>query len=134
MGKVALIHRALDGGKSAGKDFRNNLQSCMQHLHIISCPADPDVWILPAQKGDDSPCYDYVLLYTDDTLVISENADSMLRDELRCYVQLKQESIGPPEIYHGGHVWKVTLENGMSTCSFSASEYVQAAVRMLRHT
>jgi hypothetical protein len=27
-GKVALIHRALYGGKSAGRDFRNLLRSC----------------------------------------------------------------------------------------------------------
>ena len=126
MGKVALIHRALYGGKSAGKDFRNHLQSCMQHLHFKSCPANPDIWIWPAQKGDGSPCYDYVLLYTDDTLVISENAESILRDELGCYFQLKQQYIGPPQIYLGGHVWKVTLENGISAWSF---KYVQAAVK-----
>ena len=32
MGKVALIHRDLYGGKSAGKDFRNHLQACMRHI------------------------------------------------------------------------------------------------------
>ena len=84
---------------------------------------------MPAQKGDGSPCYNYVLLYTDDTLVISENAEGILRDELRCYFELKLESIGPPSIYIGGHVWRVTLENGMSTWSFSASKYVQPAVK-----
>ena len=45
VGKVALIHRALYGGKSAGKDFRNHLRSCMRHLDFVSCPADPDVWM-----------------------------------------------------------------------------------------
>ena len=29
VGKIALIQRALYGGKSAGKDFRNHLRSCM---------------------------------------------------------------------------------------------------------
>ena len=32
IGKVALIHRALYGGKSAGRDFRNHLRTCMHHL------------------------------------------------------------------------------------------------------
>ena len=32
VGKVALIHRALYGGKSTGKDFRNHLQACMRHI------------------------------------------------------------------------------------------------------
>ena len=129
VGKVALIHRALYGGKSAGKDFRNHLQSCMQHLHFKSYPADPDVWIQPAQKGYGSPCYNYVLLSDDDTLIISENAECILRDELGCYFQLKQESISSPQIYLGGHVWKVTLENGLRTWSFSVSQYVQAAIK-----
>ena len=31
VGKHALIHRALYGGKSAWRDFRNHLRSCMQH-------------------------------------------------------------------------------------------------------
>ena len=49
VGKVALIHRALYGGKLAGKDFRNHLRSCMRHLDFVSCPADPDVWMRPAK-------------------------------------------------------------------------------------
>jgi hypothetical protein len=32
VGKVALIHRALYGGKSAGRDFRNHLRSCMNYI------------------------------------------------------------------------------------------------------
>ena len=45
VGKVALIHRALYGGKSAGRDFRNYLRSCMHHVDFRPCPADPDVWM-----------------------------------------------------------------------------------------
>jgi hypothetical protein len=52
--KIATIRRALYGGKSAGKDFRNHLRSCMRHLNFASCPADPDIWIRPAQRSDGS--------------------------------------------------------------------------------
>ena len=45
IGKVALIHRALYRGKSAGQDYRNHLRSCMHHLYFRPCPADPDVWM-----------------------------------------------------------------------------------------
>ena len=58
VGKVALIQRALYGGKSAGKDFRNHLRSCMLHLEFESCPADPDVWMRPARKADGSTYYE----------------------------------------------------------------------------
>ena len=52
VGKVALKHRALYGGKKAGSDFRNHLRSCMRHLDFTSCLVDPDVWMRPAKKTD----------------------------------------------------------------------------------
>jgi hypothetical protein len=129
VGKVALIYRALYGGKAAGKDFRNHLRSCMRHLNFISCPADPDVWMRPAKRSDGSDYYEYILLYTDDILIVSENAEEVLRKDIGRYFALKEESIGPPKIYLGGSVRKVTLDNGVECWAFSSSQYVQAAVK-----
>ena len=129
VGKVALIHRALYGGKTAGSDFRNHLRSCMRHLDFTSCLADPDVWMRPAKKADGSTYYEYILLYVDDCLVVSENAKSVLTDNLGRYFDLKKDSIGPPKIYLGGHVRKVDLDNGAKAWAFSSSQYVQAAVK-----
>ena len=42
---------------------------------------------------------------------------------------LKEESIGPPDIYLGGKMREVILENGIKAWSFSSSQYVQAAVQ-----
>jgi hypothetical protein len=128
VGKVALIHRALYGGKTAGRDFRNHLRSCMRHLDFISCPADPDVWMRPATTNSGQEYYEYILLYTDDALVVSENAESVLRNELGRYFQLKEESIGPPKIYLGGNVRKVQLDNGVECWAFGSSQYVKSAV------
>ncbi|GAX21971.1 hypothetical protein FisN_16Hh038 [Fistulifera solaris] len=128
VGRVALIHRALYGGKSAGRDFRNHLRSGMLDLGFTSCLADPDVWMRPAKKADGSSYYEYILLYTDDTLCVSENPERVLREEIGKYFELKEESIGPPKIYLGGRVRKVELENGARAWSFSSSQYVQAAV------
>ena len=128
IGKVALIHRALYGGKSAGRDFRNHLRSCMRHLRFRSCPADQDVWMRPAKKGDCSPCFDYVLLYVDDTLVISDNAEFILQNEIGSYFELKESSIGPPKMYFGAGIRKVKLNNGMEAWEVRSSQYVQAAV------
>ena len=129
VGRVALIHRALYGGKSAGKDFRNHLRSCMRHLDFVSCPADPDVWMRPGKHSDGSEYYEYLLLYTDDALMISENAEQVLRKDLGRYFELKEESIGPPKIYLGGHVRKVELDNGVSAWTFSSSQYVRSAIK-----
>jgi hypothetical protein len=103
VGKVALIRRAIYGGKLAGKDFRNHLRSCMAFLDFTSCPADPDVWMRKAIKSDGTTHWEYVLLYTDDALVVSEKPESILRNELGKQFQLKEESIGPPKIYLGSN-------------------------------
>ena len=52
VGKVALIRRALYGGKSAGKDFRNHLRECMSYLKFTPCLADPDILMRPAIKAN----------------------------------------------------------------------------------
>ena len=129
--KVVLIHRALYGGKNAGKDFHNHLQLCMSHIGFKSCPADPDVWMQPAEKTDSSPHYEYILLYVDNTLVISEKAEKILREEIGRYLKIKEESVGHPTLYLEGRVCKVTIENGVEAWAFNASQYIQSAVRNL---
>ena len=128
VGKVALIRRALYGGKSSGADFWKHLRSCMNHLGFKSCRGDPDVWMRPAQKDDGSTYWEYVLLYVDDALCISQRAESVIRTEIGKYFYVKEESIGAPKIYLGNKVSKVTMENGIKAWSFSSSQYVQAAV------
>ena len=78
IGQTALIHCALYGGKAAGRDFRNHLRSCMEFLNFKSCLADPNIWMRPAIKSDGNTYYEYILLYVDDALVVSENAESIL--------------------------------------------------------
>ena len=70
-----------------------------------------------------------LLLYVDDARVVSENTESILRNELGRYFELKEESIGPPNHYLEGKVRKVQLENGVYAWAFSSSQYVQTAVK-----
>ena len=83
----------------------------MHHLHFNSCLANPDVWMRPAIYSDGTSYYEYILLYTDNALVVSENAETILRQEIGRYFELTEESIGEPKQYLGGKVWKVELEN-----------------------
>ena len=85
---MALIHRALYGGKKSVSDFKNHLRLCMRQLDFTSCLADPDVWRIPAKKTDSTSYYEYILLYTDDALVISQHAEETLK-ELGRYFELK---------------------------------------------
>ena len=128
VGCCALIRRALYGGKVAGADFWHHLRSCMDHLGFTSSRGDPDVWFRSAKRTTGEEYYEYVLLYVDDVLVISDNAEQVLRREIGQHFVLKDESIGKPTQYLGGKLREVTLANGASAWSFSSTQYVQAAV------
>ena len=129
VGKRAIIVRALYGGKSAGADYWRHVRKAMAYLNFESCKADPDVWYRPATKDDGTLYYQYVLLYTDDLLVIGENPESFLRNEIGEMFKLKEKSIGPPTQYLGNKVMKVDLDSGISSWAFSSSQYVQDAVK-----
>ena len=107
VGKYALVCQAVYGGKSSGKDFRNYLRSCKRHLYFSSHPSNPDVWIRPAKHSNDTYYYDFILLYTDNTLVISANTEQVLYKKPGRYFELKEKSIGPLNIYLGGSTRQV---------------------------
>ena len=127
-GNVAYIVRALYGTKCAGRDFRNHLRECMDMLGYTSCLADPDLWMREAVGDDGNKYYEYMLLYTDDCLAVSQNPKEQLM-EIDKYFPLKPASIGPPKIYLGAKVTKVQLPNGVEAYAVSMSQYVQEAVR-----
>ena len=128
VGKVALIRRALYGGKMSGADFWRHLRSCMEHLGFQSCKADPDVWMREAQNDNGSFYWECVLLYVYDALCVSHRAEHIIKEEIGKCFYVKEGSVGPPKIYLGNKVSQVTLENGVTSWSFSSSQYVQAAV------
>ena len=128
IGKVALIRRALYRGKVARRDFWHHLRDCMRRLGFTSSSADPDVWFRRSKRASGEDYYEYVLLYVDDVICISENAEKVIRDEIGRDWELKDESIGPPSKYLGGLLREVTLSNGVQAWAFGSSQYVKAAV------
>ena len=54
--------------------------------------------------------------------------EEILNNEIGKYWTMKKGSVGPPDIYLGNKVSKVTLENGVDAWEFISSQYVQAAV------
>ena len=129
-GKRALIKRALYGGKIAGADFWHHLRSCMGDvLGFKSCRADPDVWMRKVTRADNTQVWEYVLLYVDDCLVISDRGESILRKEIGRFFELKEESIGKPKLYLGGQMREVALDDGTLAWAFGSAQYVKAAVK-----
>ena len=87
-----------------GRDFWIHLRSCINFLGFKLIQGDPEVWIREAVKADGTQYWEYVLLYVDDCLVVSENGEKVLRKEIGKYFVLKETSIGPPKVYLGGEM------------------------------
>ena len=90
----------------------------MRHLNFDSCAVNPNVWMIPVLKDYVSEYYEYFMLYTDYTLVISENIEYLLREQIVKYFDPKEDSIGPPENYLGGRLCKVDLGKSVKECMF----------------
>jgi hypothetical protein len=127
-GKFALIRQALYGGKVAGRDFWHHLRECMRLLGFTSSKADPDIWFRMSKRATGEEYYEYVLLYVDNVIVISENVERVLREEIGRQWTLREESIDPPSKYLGGKLREVTLTNGMKAWAFGSSQYIHKAV------
>ena len=121
-GKQAMVGRALNCSKLVGRGFWMHMRACMDTLGFISCFAYSDAWIRKSKLGDGTAYYEYVILYVDDFLVISENAENVIRDDIRKYFELKQESIKPLDMYLGVHMRQVTLDNVMKAWAFGSSQ------------
>ena len=132
-GKRAIVIRALYGMKSSGRDFRNHLRDCMDHMGYKSCLADPDLWMRQTKLDNGTEYYEYILLYVDDCLVISEHPDQALK-KLGKYFPMKPESVGPPKLYLGGKLSKVDLPNGVKAWAISASKYIHNALKNVEAT
>ena len=108
----------------------------MLYLGYESCKADPDVWIKELNNKNGTAYYGYVLLYVDDALCINENATAELL-KLDSYFKMKPGSIGDPEIYLGGKLTHVEVENPDNdeislAWGLSPTKYVQVAINNVR--
>ena len=125
--KRAIIVRSLYSMKSSGRDFRNHLCDCMEHMGYTSCRADLDLWMRKSERRNGQSYYEYLLLYVDDCLAVSEHPTELLQ-ELDKYFPMKPGSVGPPKLYLGAKVSKIQLSNDVEAYSVITIQYVQEAV------
>jgi hypothetical protein len=71
-GQWAIIQCAIYGLKSSGAAWQAHLAQTMYNSKFVSCKADPDVWFRAATKKDGTTYYEYVLIYVDNILTVSE--------------------------------------------------------------
>jgi hypothetical protein len=127
-GQRAIIVRALYGLKSSGAAYQNHLASYLRELNFHSCLTGPDVWLRTATRQDGEAYYEYLLIYVDDLLALSEQPKAIL-DDINSYFHLKPESVGTPDLYLGAKLSKTTMPNGVVAWCNSSHRYVQEAIR-----
>ena len=101
----------------------------MTFLGLKSCQGDTDIWMREATKTDGTDYCEYVLLYVDDCLLVSKHGEKILIEEIGNYFKLKEKSIGPPDVYLGGKMRRVKLDNCYKVWAFISSQYVVEAVK-----
>jgi hypothetical protein len=99
-GKTAILCKALYGLKSSGAAWRAHLANTLHDLQYRSSLADPDIWMRPSVKRNGEHYYEYVAVYVDDILVISESPKQTM-DCLSKLYRLKEGSVGKPTQYLG---------------------------------
>ena len=115
-GRILVVHKALYGLKTSMARWHEALSDKLRLLGFRPSKADPDLWM---READDH--YEYVAVYSDDLLVFSKQALSILRG-LESLFPLK--GVGKPEFYLGGDVTTLCTANGYSN-AFSAKTYIK---------
>ncbi len=128
LGKVVVVTRAIHGIKSSEKEFRNYLRDCMEHIGYKSSLSDLNLWLRESKLANGTDYYEYILLYVENCLVVSENPKDTLH-RLGQYFPLKPDSVGPPKLYLGGKLSKLELPNLVISWSISDSKYIQQALK-----
>ena len=82
----------------------------------------------PDKHSNGTDYYEFILLYTNDALVISDNSEQVLHKDLGRYFELKEKSIGPPKIYLGGSARQAKLENGVRAWDLDSYKYINLDV------
>ena len=57
--------------------------------------------------------------------MISDRAESVLRNEIGKFFELKEKSIGKPKLYLGGQMREVELDDGTLAWAFGSAQYVK---------
>jgi hypothetical protein len=129
IGETVIITQALYDLKSAGAVWRSHLANSLVSLGYKSCLADPDLWIRDTTKGDSTKYYEYLTIYVDDILCISEHPELTMNEMAKLY-HLKDNTVGKPTTYLVAIVVEYILPDDRSKIcwGFSSHKYATEVV------
>ena len=126
-GAVFIITCVLYGLKSAGAAWRSFFAQALTQLDFRLTRGDGDVYIKPQTKPNATKYYKMLLVYVDDTLVLSHDTKPIL-DGITTQFRLNEDSLHAPDQYLGATIKIFTDCEGSESWAMSSDEYVRAAV------
>ena len=87
--------RAIYGCKSAASSWRAAISKVIEDLGFKMCRADNDVFYRPGKNAEGMDVYEYVLLYSDDLLVVARDPEEIC-NQIGAVYKLKEGSCKPP--------------------------------------
>ena len=67
------MKKSVYGLKTAGNSWRQTLAEVLHRMEYLPNRADPDLYTKEATKSNGEKYYEYILVYVDDILCVSEN-------------------------------------------------------------
>ena len=122
-GKKAIVVKAIYGLRESGSQWRNWCADVLKnYLDYEPCKADNDVYMKKATTTDGRAYWIYVLVFTDDLLVVAENPREILM-QIDQHFLLKPSSIGKPTMYLGCNVGKYKFPGDDKEYWYNGSEH-----------
>ena len=120
--------RALYGSRSAAASWRATISAIVEGLGFTMCRADNDVWMRKGTNVAGQEVWEYVLVYSDDLLIIGLHPDEVAsRIDQHC--KLKHGSVKEPDQYLGADIGKFHLPSGEDAWFMSSDGYCTAAIQ-----
>jgi Reverse transcriptase (RNA-dependent DNA polymerase) len=91
IGRPCMIVRALYGLKSSGARWHDHMAQTLRDLAYKTCVADHDVWMKPIVKPTGEEYWEYVLIYSDDILVVSHDPKAVMNGLTKAYTLKRRE-------------------------------------------
>ena len=104
-----IIVIALYSLRSSGAAFRALLAKKLRGLYYTPTKADPDVYMCAAIKTNGTTYYEYVLVYVDDVLCISNQPMTTMKG-LKESFKLKDDKIEETDVYLGASLSEMVNE------------------------
>jgi hypothetical protein len=103
----------------------------LRDLAYKTCIDDHDVWMKPKVKHNGDEYWEYVLIYSDDILVVSHDPLEVMNGLTKAYT-LKEGSVAPPKTYLGAdvqqHTFKDAIDPTTTRWSMSSDTYIKRAI------